>query len=278
MRHSFALICAVLAALALTVPPGQAEAPGARFQSEQVTLSLVAERPDANGTIRAALLVNLAPGWKTYWRDPGDAGIPPSLDFAASRNLGLATVRYPAPIRFGDEFGMSNGYAAPVAFAIELHQPIPGEESEIRLKLMIGVCRQICIPVSTELTLALPDDAGAQKVAAAFAALPALNRPETGIGGARLSADGQALLVELAAPVDPASRLFVAGPKGWSFGTAELSLASGVPVFTVPVQAKPRIPSPAPLQVHAVLVSGDTAIEAPSLAVGNAPGTSTAGP
>src|SRR3954451_2214485 len=47
--------------------------------------------------MQAGVEMKLAPGWHTYWRYPGDSGVPPEFDFSSSDNLKSATVRYPAP-------------------------------------------------------------------------------------------------------------------------------------------------------------------------------------
>ena len=62
------------------------------------------------GTVHAGVEIRLASGWKTYWRYPGDSGVPPRFDFSASRNVASVTVRYPAPQRLSDESGTSIGY------------------------------------------------------------------------------------------------------------------------------------------------------------------------
>ena len=69
------------------------------------------------GTVRrAGIEIRLAPGWKTYWRYPGDSGIPPRFDFSPSKNVKSVTVRYPAPHRLTDESGTSIGYKHGVVF------------------------------------------------------------------------------------------------------------------------------------------------------------------
>src|SRR5215213_8372431 len=61
-------------------------------------------------TMRAGLQIKLGPGWKTYWRYPGDSGVPPRFDFSRSENLGELSVLWPAPHRFTDDGGTSIGY------------------------------------------------------------------------------------------------------------------------------------------------------------------------
>ncbi len=69
-------------------------------------------------TLRAGIEIKLQPGWKTYWRYPGDSGVPPQFDFAGSENLASAEVLYPAPHSFKDEAGTSIGYKETVVFPV----------------------------------------------------------------------------------------------------------------------------------------------------------------
>lgn len=272
--------------LAIALASADAHADAARFESGEVKLQLVAETPRADGTIRAALRITLAPGWKTYWRDPGEAGIPPSFDFAGSRNAGPARVGFPAPHRFSDGYGMSNGYSGDMAVTFVMPQTAPGEPTDIRLKILLGVCEKICVPVQAELALGVParvmspaDGASAASpaVAEAFAALPPASEPGTGIVGARLTADGTHILVSTAAPLDPAtSDLFVAGPRGWSFGPPEDRAPEGAGTrISLPVLSRPRQLPAQGLAVDAVLTQGSASTEVRGLDVAAPPDGST---
>src|SRR5580693_6039182 len=80
-----------------------------------------AQRGAGAATIHhAGIEIRLAPGWKTYWRYPGDSGVPPRFDFTGSRNLKSASVHYPAPHRLTDEGGTSIGYKGDVVFPIDV--------------------------------------------------------------------------------------------------------------------------------------------------------------
>lgn len=125
----------------------------------------------------AGVEIALEEGWKTYWRSPGDSGgIPPVFDWDQSKNLGKATLLYPAPKRFDDPEGAAAGYKKHVVFPIE----VTAEGSapvELVLGAFYGVCREICIPAEAELSLKLaPAGASDPKIAsdleAAFAAVP----------------------------------------------------------------------------------------------------------
>lgn len=87
----------LLVAVLLARPPqaGAEDGMSARFASEAVALTLVADTPEADGSFRAALSIDLAPGWKTYWLDPGDAGIPPSVDLSGSSNAVVDSLSFP---------------------------------------------------------------------------------------------------------------------------------------------------------------------------------------
>jgi DsbC/DsbD-like thiol-disulfide interchange protein len=113
------------------------------------TRLLVGGRPEADGTVRliAGVEIKLADGWKTYWRQPGDAGgIPPSFDWTGSVNLANARVLFPAPHRFGDQTGQSIGYKKSVVFPIELNPADPSRPVRLKLALGYGICREICVP------------------------------------------------------------------------------------------------------------------------------------
>ena len=66
------------------------------------------------------LKIKLKEGWKTYWRYPGDLGVPLVLDFSASQNVKAVIVRYPAPMRFPDGAGGNSiGYKGDVILPLE---------------------------------------------------------------------------------------------------------------------------------------------------------------
>ena len=104
----------------------------------------------------AGLQIRLEPGWKTYWRTPGDSGVPPSFDWKGSKNLKEAQVLYPAPHRFADAGGTSIGYQDEVVFPIKVTPERPGEPVELKLNVDYGLCKTLCIPNQASLSLELP--------------------------------------------------------------------------------------------------------------------------
>jgi DsbC/DsbD-like thiol-disulfide interchange protein len=101
---------------------------------------------DGAASLRGGIEIKLQPGWKTYWRYPGDSGVPPRFDFSGSDNLGRAKVLYPAPHLFTDETGNSIGYKDRVIFPLQISRKDPTKPVKLRLRLDYAVCEKLCIP------------------------------------------------------------------------------------------------------------------------------------
>src|SRR5262245_20935285 len=82
--------------------------------------------------LRGGIEIRLDPGWKTYWRYPGDSGVPPRFVFTRSENIQSVTVKWPAPNRFTDDSGQSIGYHDRVIFPLAI---VPKDASRpVRLR------------------------------------------------------------------------------------------------------------------------------------------------
>jgi DsbC/DsbD-like thiol-disulfide interchange protein len=136
---------------------------------------------EADGRLVAGVEVGLAPGWKTYWRTPGDAGgIPPAFDWSASENVAAAEVRFPAPSRFAHHLGDSLGYGDAVTFPVVVTPRDPARPVRLAVAFAYAACKDVCIPVDAGLTLEVPATgrgAPPPTLTAALAAVPP--RPET---------------------------------------------------------------------------------------------------
>ena len=105
----------------------------------------------------AAIEIKLAPGWKTYWRSPGDAGgMPPRFDWAGSSNLASADALFPAPKRHKDALGDAIVYSGSVLFPIEVRPQDKTKPVELKLGMEFGVCREICVPAEPSFSLTIP--------------------------------------------------------------------------------------------------------------------------
>lgn len=152
-----------LAPALLCRPAAAAESPWAVESYSRVRL-VSGSVGDKGETRRlAGVQIRLDPGWKTYWRNPGDSGVPPRFDWSQSKNLKAAQVLYPAPHRFADASGTAIGYEDEVVFPVEIIAERPGEPVELKLNVDYGLCKTLCIPNEASLSLELaPPDASAK--------------------------------------------------------------------------------------------------------------------
>ncbi len=110
---------------------------------------------DQNGRIWLGVQIRLGAGWKTYWRNPGESGAPPRLDWQGSQNLEEAVVRWPAPRRFS-AFGFDSfGYQDEVVLPVLLQAKTPGKPLQARLNLEYMICANVCVPMQAKLALNL---------------------------------------------------------------------------------------------------------------------------
>lgn len=108
------------------------------------------------GTHMAAFRVTLRPGWKTYWRAPGDAGIPAQFLWDGSENVTSVQFHWPTPLVF-DQGGMQSiGYYDSLILPIELSRIDPNAPTQIAGQITIGVCEDICVPVTLPFSAELP--------------------------------------------------------------------------------------------------------------------------
>jgi DsbC/DsbD-like thiol-disulfide interchange protein len=133
---------------------------------------------------RAGIEIRLDPGWKTYWRYPGDSGVPPTFDFAGSENVKAVTPLWPAPERFADGAGgHSIGYRGDVILPLRIVPADANKPSSLHLKIGYATCSNICVPAQADLALTLSGETGAEEpvLAAAVAHVP--RRVALGAGG-----------------------------------------------------------------------------------------------
>ena len=155
---NFGYSCGVFAALLLGASLSlRAETATDWVRTDQSKLRLISavEGVKSLESLRVGLQIKLAPGWKTYWRSPGDAGIPPLLDWSGSENMISAEVLWPLPEEF-DAYGFSSwGYHDEVVFPIDITLQEPGNPLDLKLRLQLGICEDVCIPYELEFTLTL---------------------------------------------------------------------------------------------------------------------------
>lgn len=203
--------------------------------ADHVQLRLIAGR-DAlgDGALDVGLQVRLDPGWKFYWRTPGDAGLPPSFDWSGSANLAEARVRWPAPRRYDQDGLVTYVYGDEVVLPVRVRATDRQSPLSLRLTLDYGVCKDICIPYQHALELDLPAGAGqptafADLIERYTARVPG---PPDSVGwriaSVRTDAtDARPALVVTVASAEPfrAPDLIVEAPAPLAFGSARVELA-----------------------------------------------------
>lgn len=267
-RSGFALALAIITAI---VSPARA-APPARAPVHHAQARLIGGAPSGD-TLTAGLMIALDPGFKTYWRTPGDSGLPPAFDWSGSRNVAAVSVGFPAPSRIEDSAGVAYGYEDRVILPLTVRPLDPAAPVGLVLKLDYGVCREICIPEHADLTHELatsPPPEEAALVAAAFASVP---RPQE-LGSTavpsilkveRTGPDRLGVTVKVASP--SGARLFVEAPDPWFLqaGADAAPLADDTPhagLARFDVQVLQRPPEETgPVAITLTLAAGEAAIE-----------------
>lgn len=113
---------------------------------------MVANLNPQTNIITGVVEVSLKPGWSTYWRNPGSAGLPPKFDFSRSEGISIRQVEFPTPTLLEHEQGDYAGYKKKVLFPFEAEANANGK-TNIRLNLLIGICEKICIPAQASMKI-----------------------------------------------------------------------------------------------------------------------------
>jgi DsbC/DsbD-like thiol-disulfide interchange protein len=192
--------------------------------------------PGGPEPLQAGVELRLADGWKTYWRYPGDSGVPPVFDFSKSDNIKSVSILWPAPHRFTYDGGASIGYKGDVVFPVHVVPEDPARPVTLRLALEYAVCEKYCAPMHGDAELALASSRASSPHASRIAAAEALTPRPASIGDAaplgiplgvtdvRREA-GEVhprIVVEVAAPPDAPLDLFAEGPNAdWALPLPE---------------------------------------------------------
>src|SRR4051795_1587907 len=175
------------------------------------------------------IALQLQPGWKTYWRTPGDSGVPPRFDFSKSENIEAVTVLWPAPTKFDDGAGgHSLGYRDQVVLPLRIVPKNADKPVTLRAEINYAVCEKICIPVQANAELAFTSVASTED-SVLFAALDGVPKPAN-VGDPNpltirdvKRGEKSRVLVDVIGPEAKEVSLFVEGPTpDWSLPVPEL--------------------------------------------------------
>ncbi|KEA05522.1 cytochrome C biogenesis protein [Rhizobium rhizogenes] len=222
LARLFGMPMGVLAAAILASSPAHA-AMSDWADNQGGRMRLVALAPDVQGHIRAALQIEPAPGWITYWREPGESGIPPQVSPVPDSGVTLTKMGFPVPKPITVGTIQEIGYDAPVTFPLDFR--VEGKQpATLQLTAFIGLCKDICIPFQA--ALSLPLSAAGQSTPheqalldAADAALPQGPAPDFTVESHSLSTDTKTLSLRLTLPEETgdAPLIYVTGPTGYVF-------------------------------------------------------------
>ena len=102
--------------------------------------------------------IQLEKGWKTYWRFPGDAGVPPQFDWQESRNVKSTKIMYPAPARFVDAYSTTIGYKDEIVFPVHIEAMDASKPVKVSVRMEFGVCEDVCFFAEAKMSLELSNN------------------------------------------------------------------------------------------------------------------------
>jgi DsbC/DsbD-like thiol-disulfide interchange protein len=267
MRAALGLAATLLALSLALEARAQDASPWQRDGHSAVRL-LAGSRSGA--VLMGGIAFQLEPGWKTYWRTPGDSGVPPRFDFSKSENIEAVTVLWPAPMKFDDGAGgYSLGYQTQVVLPLRIVAKNADKPVTLRADINYAVCEKLCIPVEASAELAIASVASTED-SALFAALDTVPKPAN-VGDPNpltirdVKREGKStVLVDVAVPDTRAVNLFVEGPApDWALPVPRLLEHSppGVKRFAFELEGLPPGTNPEGAALKLTLVGGDRAYE-----------------
>jgi DsbC/DsbD-like thiol-disulfide interchange protein len=224
----------------------------------------------SGAVLLGGIAFQLQPGWKTYWRTPGDSGVPPRFDFTKSDNIEAVTVLWPAPMRFDDGAGgVSLGYHDQIVLPLRIVPKSADKPVTLRAEVNYAVCEKLCIPVEANVELAFNSVASTED-SALFAALDTVPKPAN-VGDPNpltirdVKREGKdKVLVDVVTPDDRKLNLFVEGPTpDWGLPVPKLVEQSppGVKRFAFALDGVPPGVNPEGAALKLTLVGGERAYE-----------------
>jgi len=224
----------------------------------------------SGAVLLGGIAVQLKPGWHTYWRTPGDSGVPPRFDFSKSDNVEAVTVLWPAPKKFDDGAGgTSLGYLDQVVLPLRIVAKNADKPVTLRADVNYAVCEKLCIPVQANLELSFNSVASTED-SALFAALDTVPKPAN-VGDPNpltirdVKREGRSeVLVDVASPDNRPINLFVEGPTpDWGLPVPKLldHGPPGVKRFAFALEGVPPGVNPEGAALKLTLVGADRAYE-----------------
>lgn len=189
------------------------------------SLRLLSAGAPVGGVYEVGIAIVMTPGSHTYWKQPGEAGVPPVFAFNGSENVAKADVVFPVPTRLDEDGIVAFGYRDSVVFPVKVSAVDAGKPVVVKVDVSYAVCNRICMPAhgTASLRLAPGDPAGgAGELAEALARVPKPLPAADQAAALDLVADGGAAkptwTLKLAAGLNVRD-VFVTAPEGYYFAT-----------------------------------------------------------
>lgn len=211
----------------------------------------------------AGIEFTLDQGFKTYWRTPGESGLPPRFDWSGSENAASIEIQWPAPKRHEDAAGVAYVYGRKVILPVRVKPDQADKPVKLALNIDYGICKDICIPANAQLSLPLSEEGTDRAAIEQFQARVPSPQPLGASGNlavvavaAEDQADKPVLEVKVRTPAGTKPSLFAEGPENWYLSS---SLPDTDGSFTVTIEEKPK--DAGPMALRLTLVAGDKAVE-----------------
>ena len=268
--RNHALFGLAAAVFASSLPATSRAEDASPWQSEGHSAVRLLAGSRSGAVLLGGIAFQLQPGWKTYWRTPGDSGVPPRFDFSKSENIEAVTVLWPAPLMFDDGAGgHAMGYHDKVVLPLRIVVKNADKPVMLRAAINYAVCNKICIPVDANSELPFTSVASTEDNAL-FAALDAVPKPAN-IGDPNpltirdVKREGPSdVVVDVVSPDNRELNLFVEGPTpDWSLPVPTLREHSppGVKRFSFVLDGVPPGVNPDGAALKLTLVDGEKAYE-----------------
>ena len=239
------ICCLALIAMIASVEPVAAQGLFGQ-KTDYASVHLHSGRPMEDGGRKVALRMELKPGWKTYWRNPGDAGIPPHFDWQGSTNLKSVSIAWPTPVVFDTYGSRTIGYEERMVLPLTLTPQNPAEPIQIKLNFIYGLCREICIPAQEDIAMEIAPDApedGGYFLDRAAATAP-ISAAEGGLIAHECKVEGAGekrrfvAALSVSEPLLTAPVIIAEGPEGVWFGPVTTSIQNGALIGEGPVETE----------------------------------------
>jgi DsbC/DsbD-like thiol-disulfide interchange protein len=266
-RPALGFVITILASLIAVTARAQDASP---WQDDEHSAIRLLAGSRSGAVLLGGIAFQLKPGWHTYWRTPGDSGVPPRFDFSKSDNVEAVTVLWPAPTKFDDGAGgTSLGYHDQVILPLRIVAKNADKPVTLRATVNYAVCEKLCIPVEANVELPFTSVASTED-SVLFAALDTVPKPAN-VGDPNpltirdVEREGRSeVLVDVVSPDAKPINLFVEGPTpDWGLPVPKLldHGPPGVKRFAFALDGVPPGVNPEGAALKLTLVGGDRAYE-----------------